>query len=96
MRFTSVILAFWAIATPLQAASPIAEILCEPTQTLERKLTHQFGATRTASGIRDPEQVVEVWTDRHGDWTLVLRYATGKSCIVAMGEYWAADMSEAG
>jgi hypothetical protein len=31
---------------------------------------------------------MEVWTDAHGDWTLVVRYAHGLSCIVAMGEHW--------
>ncbi|MEM9637104.1 MAG: hypothetical protein AAGA94_05610 [Pseudomonadota bacterium] len=31
---------------------------------------------------------MEVWTDRQGDWTMVVRYASGTSCIVAMGEHW--------
>lgn len=39
-------------------------------------------------GVRDPEQVMEVWTDPRGHWTMVVRYASGTSCIVAMGEDW--------
>jgi len=31
---------------------------------------------------------MEVWTADQGDWTLVITYATGTSCIVAMGENW--------
>ena len=31
---------------------------------------------------------MEVWTDPYGDWTLVVSYATGTSCIVAMGQHW--------
>ncbi|WP_298847375.1 hypothetical protein [uncultured Ruegeria sp.] len=31
---------------------------------------------------------MEVWTDQNGDWTMVVTYATGTSCIVAMGEHW--------
>ena len=72
-------------ALPAQAASPIAEVLCQPTKDLRVKLETQFGATRSATGIRSPEQVMEVWTGQDGDWTLVVRYATGTSCIVAMG-----------
>jgi hypothetical protein len=31
---------------------------------------------------------MEVWTDEAGGWTLVVSYAHGTSCIVAMGEHW--------
>lgn len=75
-------------ASPLVARSPIAEIICEPTPVLEERLSRQYRAQRTASGVRSPEQIMEVWTRDSGDWTLVLRYATGTSCIVAMGDHW--------
>lgn len=75
-------------ASPLAARSPIAEIICEPTPVLEERLSRQYHAQRTASGVRSPEQIMEVWTRDSGDWTLVLRYATGTSCIVAMGDHW--------
>lgn len=75
-------------ATSAQASGPIAEVLCEPTSRLYSKLEQQFGSTRSAQGLRDPEQMMEVWTDRRGNWTLVVSYATGTSCIVAMGEDW--------
>ncbi len=78
-------------------ASPIAEVLCEPTERMRLKLETQFGETRAATGLRGPEQIMEVWTDDRGDWTLVMRYASGKSCIVAMGKHWSADAApEAG
>ncbi|WP_101067323.1 hypothetical protein [Roseovarius salinarum] len=75
-------------AVPVPAASPIAEVICEPTPRMERKLRREFGETRVARGLRGVEQVMEVWTDARGDWTLVVRYASGTSCIVAMGEDW--------
>ncbi len=77
------------VASPLQAQSPIAEVLCAPSSQLEAKLKGQFGTTRRATGLRNPEEVVEVWTSQNGDWTLVIAYASGRSCIVAMGEHWA-------
>lgn len=72
-----------------QARSPIAEVICEPTGDMHRKLKQQFGGRQAASGLRGREQIMEVWTDRSGDWTLVVTYASGTSCIVAMGEDWA-------
>lgn len=77
------------LATPV-AANPIAEVICAPSQQMQIRLEQQLGTTRTASGLRGPEQVMEVWTDERGSWTMVVRYATGTSCIVAMGDHWTA------
>lgn len=81
---------FFLLCLPLsaQANSPIANVLCASTAELERRLVEQFGASRVSHGLRSPEEIMEVWTDDDGDWTLVMAYATGKSCIVAMGEHW--------
>ncbi|MGV6847030.1 MAG: hypothetical protein ACWA5A_01495 [Marinibacterium sp.] len=69
-------------------ASPIAEVICDSTPKLRDKLEHQFGNNQQATGIRSPDQVLEVWTSPRGSWTLVVTYSTGRSCIVAMGENW--------
>lgn len=69
-------------------ASPLAEVICDSTERMRDRLQHQFGTRRQAMGLRGPEQVMEVWTDPRGDWTMVVTYATGTSCIVAMGEAW--------
>jgi len=86
------------LASPAAAAaSPIAEIICAPRDELAQRLTRQFGETRVATGMRDIERIMEVWTsERTGDWTLVMTYASGKSCIVAMGEHWQMDQPAAG
>lgn len=76
------------LSVPAFAKSPIAEVICEPTPRLHEKLKHQFGAERAATGLRGPEQLMEVWTSASGDWTMVVTYSTGTSCIVAMGEHW--------
>ncbi len=76
------------LAQPAIARSPVAEVICEPTSALHNKLETQFGSSRAATGIRDPEQIMEVWTDRRGNWTMVVSYSTGTSCIVAMGQDW--------
>lgn len=78
----------FSFATPDQAKSPIAEVLCEPTQRLYDRLKGQSRSERVATGMRGPEQIMEVWNSDKGDWTLVVSYATGTSCIVAMGQDW--------
>lgn len=86
--FPVLVLLVLGLAAPVGAESPIAEILCEPTSRLEDKLTRQFGSQRVASGMRGPDQIMEVWSSKRGDWTMVVTYATGTSCIVAMGQDW--------
>jgi len=86
MRYVAIFLLI--AAAPAGAATPIAEVVCEPTERMTEKLSRQFGAAPRAWGTRGPEQVMQVWADRAGDWTLVVTYATGTSCIVAMGENW--------
>ncbi len=76
-------------ATGSEAVSPIAEVICSPTGEMHSKLERQYASRRAATGLRGREQIMEVWTDRRGDWTLVITYASGTSCIVAMGEDWA-------
>lgn len=76
-------------ASPAVAASPISEIVCAPRDEMATKLQRQFGAERAGMGMRGPEAIMEVWADkRSGDWTLVMTYTDGKSCIVAIGENW--------
>ncbi|WP_397543692.1 hypothetical protein [Roseovarius salis] len=77
-----------AAGGPASATTPIAEVVCEPTSAMTEKLSRQFGSAPRAWGTRGPEQVMQVWADRSGDWTLVVSYASGTSCIVAMGENW--------
>ncbi|SNS15245.1 hypothetical protein SAMN04488078_1005123 [Antarctobacter heliothermus] len=69
-------------------SGPIADVICAPTDQMIRKLTHNFGTTRSASGLRSPDEMLEIWADSDGDWTMVIAYASGQSCIVAMGAHW--------
>ncbi|MHC0054369.1 hypothetical protein [Actibacterium sp. D379-3] len=90
MTFPRLAVALAVFALPADAASPIAEIICAPRDEMAQRLSGQYGHVRNGIGMRGPESMVEVWTsERSGDWTLLMTYADGKSCIVAMGENWA-------
>ncbi|EIE52015.1 hypothetical protein AL036_14925 [Salipiger aestuarii] len=80
------------LGQPALAASPIAEVLCEPSPRMAHRMTSRFGASLASTGLRNPEEVVELWLDDRGDWTMIIAYASGTSCIVAMGEGWS-DLS---
>ncbi len=78
-----------AMPTPAVARTPIAEMLCSLRVSMEQRLTVQFRSARTAVGVRDADSVMEVWTEPGtGNWTMVVTYASGTSCIVAMGSHW--------
>ena len=81
-------LALLALTAPVAAESPIAEIVCAPSDQMRDRLTRDYGSTLTGTGLRDQDSVMELWSSDRGDWTLVVSYATGLRCIVAMGEAW--------
>lgn len=85
---TRITLCALLLAPAARAQSPIAEVICAPREQMEQRLTTQYRAQMQGTGLRGPEAVMEVWADAHGSWTLVQRYASGRSCIVAMGEGW--------
>ena len=88
MRTALVFATAFSLTAPGQA-SPIAEVVCAPTGEMQERLTTQMGAERAAVGPRDSEQVTELRTVRDGaHWTMVVAYASGTSCIVAVGQHW--------
>lgn len=70
------------------SAGTISDTVCKPTDQLYDMLRQRLGGTRRAQGVRSPEQIMEVWTDTKGGWTMIVTYASGTSCIVAMGKGW--------
>ncbi len=79
------------LALPLPPArsgpDPIAQIICAPSGQMQTRLERRFNATRVWSGLRSPDEFMELWEEPDGDWTLTIAYASGQTCIVAMGEH---------
>ena len=65
---------------------PIAEVLCASPDDMRQRLDIRYQARRAWAGLRSPDEVLELWEDAEGDWTLVITHAGGNWCIVAMGE----------
>ncbi|MEO0904375.1 MAG: hypothetical protein AAFX89_06340, partial [Pseudomonadota bacterium] len=85
-KITLAALLLAASASPAQAnPGPIAEVFCGLSDDMRQSLEHQFGTTLAWQGLRNPDQIMEIWEDRQGDWTLVISYSNGSRCVVAMG-----------
>jgi hypothetical protein len=90
MRVRITALALGCLPWAALGAPPIAEVVCAPRAELETRLTRDLRATLSGAGLRDKDAVMQIWTDPQGRWTLVQRYASGLSCILAMGDAWEA------
>lgn len=73
--------------SPVAASGgPIAHVLCASGEDMRHRLETRYRAHRAWAGLRGPDEVMELWQNAEGDWTLIIIYAGGKRCIVAMGE----------
>lgn len=88
MKVLAPILFGLLLAGPAFGRAPLAEVICQPTATLHDRLARQYGAQQSGGGLRSPEEMLEIWITPRGDWTVVMTYAQGLSCIVAMGQDW--------
>lgn len=74
---------------PTIGTAQMSDLDCDDSARLTETLTTVLGATRQGIGLRDPDTTLEIWVQaRNNDWFVVQSYANGRSCIVAMGEYW--------
>ena len=78
------------LAAPAAANAPLGDVYCDSSEALTKKLRVQFGEEQQGLGMHGPESVMELWSHpANGNWTLVKRYASGRACVVALGESWA-------
>ena len=89
MRAPLALFASLMLGAPIAASALMDEVSCDDRARLTSTLTGTLGAERQGSGLRDPDTMLEVWvTPANGDWIIVQHYASGTSCIVAIGAYW--------
>jgi len=74
------------VSTAFANGGPLAQVLCAPSAEMRDRLETRYQAYRAWAGLRGPDEVMELWEDPDGDWTLIITHASGTWCIVAMGE----------
>ena len=85
----------WMIAAALGAAffMPVSLVaaapLCLPRSELAVHLAENYGEALIAQGLDNRGALIEVFATRSKErWTLTTTDATGRSCLIAAGEYW--------
>lgn len=88
----TIALAMWlAFPGSAFATTTITDVICYDRDTMLVRLEQTHRAERQGRGMRGPDALLEIWAiPSTGEWTLVQTYASGKSCIVAMGDNWEA------
>ncbi len=67
----------------------LAQSTCAPREALIKQLDGKYKETLTGGGLRNDNQVLEIWTaPETGTWTALLTSANGLSCILATGTHW--------
>lgn len=76
------------IATPASAqTTPIAA--CLPHDQMAAALKQRHGEVLVGYGLRPQYQIiVELYVSPLGTWTIVSRWADGKTCVRSFGEGW--------
>lgn len=85
-RLTALVFVATGALPEAAKANPIAEVICAPSDQMRTRLESQYQAQRVWSGLRSPDEVMELWEEPSGDWSLTIAYAEGRRCIVAMGD----------
>lgn len=76
------------------AAPAWAQHVCAERDVLLDSLAEEYQEQRTARGMSDTGNVVEVLAEENGKtWTIIMTMPDGVSCIIATGEAWE-DMPE--
>ena len=60
---------------------------CGARDAIVTQLTERHGERQIVLGLTGDGAVMELWTSPAGGWTLLASMASGKSCIVAVGEH---------
>lgn len=81
-----------AAATMLAAMPAQAQFFCDRHDDLVARLAETFREQRVASGLAGNAWIVELFVSPNGTWTVLMTDVQDRSCIVAAGDGWEADV----
>jgi hypothetical protein len=72
-------------------ASPPAysQAICGKHAQIARQLESDYSEKRLGLGLASNGAVLEVYTATDGNWTILMTFPDGRSCLMAEGEGWA-------
>lgn len=78
-------------ATPAAAQGSV----CAKRDRIVQQLESVHGETRKSAGLQNNMGVVEVFASEGGSWTIFVTSPAGVSCLLAVGEAWESESTEA-
>jgi hypothetical protein len=63
-------------------------VVCGEHAQVARQLESDYSEKRLGLGLAANGAVIEVYTAADGNWTILMTFPDGRSCLVAEGEGW--------
>ncbi len=64
------------------------QVPCADRKVAVEHLAREYQEAQTAYGMTNRGHMMELFTSKNGDWTLVVSRPDGVSCLIAAGEGW--------
>ncbi|MDT8326083.1 MAG: hypothetical protein RQ750_01680 [Roseovarius sp.] len=88
-RLCSTALIFGAAALAPPEPAHAQGLTCLARDALVERLEDRYHEQLAGGGLRNPQQLLEVWTSSEsGSFTVFITRPDGVSCIVATGQHW--------
>lgn len=65
-----------------------AELVCGRRADIAEILLREYREQRTAFGLSERLDLIELYSSADGSFTIVVTAATGASCVLVAGEHW--------
>jgi len=88
---TAAVFATAAIAPSSLSANtglPMGAAQCAARAEMVQALGERFQEASTATGVVNPNVVLEIFVSESGTWTILATGTDGQSCVLSAGEGW--------
>lgn len=74
----------------------LAQANCAERDAIVGRLEASYGEEFTGGGMQNARRIIEVWaSEEEGTWTILMTYASGRTCIMASGTDWRKGLPQA-
>ena len=68
------------------ATDALAQIACAPREDILKKGSQDFGQVPMVRGLDSNGHMVEILVSPTGEWSLIVSYPDGNTCVYAVGQ----------
>jgi hypothetical protein len=70
------------------ASTAAAQLTCAQRAEVVERLSGRYGEKQIATGLDDNGRLIEVFVSDGGNFTILISFAHGLSCVAAAGRDW--------